>query len=138
MAKAAAWAAADPANLIIGAVTAVADDAVAPAVLYAVVWRRVAAIGFGWDHCLDPGVGQFVADRIGVVAPVRQQGIDPVSHHAHQRAETLDVMRLSRCQDKGERASAGIASGVQLGGEPTARATERLGRPSSFFMPAAQ
>lgn len=100
--------------------------------------RRVAAVGLGRDHRLDLGVGQFLADRIGIVAFVGEQRIDAVRDDAHEWAEALDVVRLSGRQDEGEWASLRVASGVELGGEAAARAAERLGVPSSFFIPAAQ
>lgn len=43
----------------------------------------VAAVGLGGDHRLDPGVGRLLADRVGIVAFVGEQGIDPVGDHAH-------------------------------------------------------
>jgi len=72
--------------------------------------RRAAAVALGRDDGFDVRVGQLVLDHVGVIAPVCQQGVDMIGDHAHQRAEALDVVRLPRRQDKGERASLGMAS----------------------------
>lgn len=69
-------------------------DAVAPAALYKVVRRRVAAVGLGGDHRLHLGVGRFMSDRVGIVALV--------GDHAHQRPEALNIMRLPWRLDEGE------------------------------------
>lgn len=90
------------------------------------------------DHGLDVHAVQGVANRVAVIALIREQGVDPVGDHTHEGAEALRVVRLTRCQDEGERAASDIATGVELGGEAAARSTERLGRTSPFFMPTAQ
>ncbi len=61
-----------------------------------------------------------------------------VGNDAHQRAEALDVVHLFERQHEGDGASLRVASGVELGGEITTRASERLGVPSSFFIPSVQ
>ena len=103
-----------------------------------VVWCGVAADGVGGDHCLDLGIDQFLANRVGIITLIGDQ----VGDHAHQRAETLGIVRLhrvsARCQHGVERASLCVASGVEPGGKPAARASQRLGLPSSFFIPTAQ
>jgi hypothetical protein len=92
----------------------------------------------GRDNRLDLGVGQFLADGVGIIALVGQQSIDPIRDHAHQRAEALDIVRLPRRQNESEWAALGITPGVELGGEPTARPAEPLCLLSPFFMPTAQ
>jgi len=99
---------------------------------------EVATVAPGRDDRLDLGVGQFLADGIGIIALVGQQRIDPIRDHAHQRAEALDIVRLSGRQNEGEWATLGIAPGVEFGGEPATRPAEPVCLLSPFFMPTAQ
>jgi len=84
------------------------------------------------------GGGDIRTDGVGIVAAVSQEHLDPLVDHPEQHGEALEIVGLSRRHDEAERQSAGVAARVQLGGEAAARAAERLSRPSSFFMPAAQ
>ncbi len=113
-------------------------DAVAPAILQPVVRCGVATVALGRDDRLDLVVGQFLTDGISIVAFVGQHSIDPVCDHADQRAEALDIVRLSGRQNEGERAALGIAAGVELGGKPATRPAEPFCLLSPFFMPIAQ
>jgi len=45
----------------------------------------------------------------------------------------MDIVGLSRRQDKTERPSPGVASGVLFGGETTTRSAKRLGFLKPFF-----
>jgi hypothetical protein len=85
------------------------------------MWCGVTAVAPGRDDRLDRGVDQFLADGVGKIVFVGQQGIDPVRDHAHQRAEALTIMRLSGRPDEGGRRPLGIAPGAELGGEPATR-----------------
>lgn len=51
-----------------------APDAAALAVLHSIVRCGVAAVAFGGDDRLDLGIGQLLADSVGVVAFVGEQG----------------------------------------------------------------
>ena len=90
------------------------------------------------DHSLDFGLGQFLTDGVGVVALVRQQRLDSIREHAEQRAEAMDIVRLAGRQHEPERATFGVASSVELGGEAAARSAKRLGLLIPFFSPTAQ
>jgi hypothetical protein len=70
---------------------------------------------------------QRLADSVGIVALVGEQSIDPVRDHAHERAEALDVVRLSGRQHESERAAFSIAPGVELGRELASRPVEAHG-----------
>ena len=92
----------------------------------------------GRDHRLDARRLNLFADRIGIVSPISQEGLDPVSYHAEQRCEALHIVRLPRCQHEAEGQASGIAPCVELGGEAAARSAKRLGLLSPLFMPTAQ
>lgn len=99
---------------------------------------RIATVAPSRDYGLDVYAGQGVANRVAVIALIREQSVDPVSDHAYQRAEALRIVRLARRQDEGERATSDIAAGVEFGGKAAARSAKRLGLASPFFMPTAQ
>src|SRR3546814_20617873 len=80
--------------------------------------------------CLD-----LLADCVGIVAPISEEGPDPVANHAEQRRKALHIVRLSGRQPEAEREASGGASGVELGGEAASRTTKRLGVQSSLFIP---
>jgi len=90
------------------------------------------------DHGLSARDGDLGTDGVGVVTAISEQGMDPVSDHAEQRAKALHIMRLSRRQHEAERTAFRIASGMELGGEAAARSAKRLGLLSPLFMPTAQ
>ncbi|GEM_PF-1265272 len=113
-------------------------DQVAPFVFGAVVRDGVAPVDLGRDHRLDARCLDLLADRIGIVAPIGQEGLDPVGYHAEQRSEALHIVRLSGCQHEAEREASGIASCVKLGAEAASRSAKRLGLLSPLFMPTAQ
>lgn len=98
----------------------------------------LASIALGRDDGFDFGFRQFLPDNIGVIALVGQHRLDLVGDHAQQRAKALDIVGLSRCQDKAERAAFGVAPGVEFGTEAAARSAKRLGFLSPLFMPTAQ
>jgi len=98
----------------------------------------IAPARLGRDHRLDASGLDLFADCIGVVAPVSQEGRDPVGYHAEQRGEALHIVRLPRCQHKAEGEASGIAPCVEFGGEAAARSAKRLGVLSPLFMPTAQ
>ena len=62
----------------------------------------VAPIDLGRDHRLDACRLDLLADRIGIVSPISQEGLDPVFDHTEQRSEALHIVRLSRCQHEAE------------------------------------
>ena len=97
-----------------------------------------APVAFRRNDGLDAGIGDLLANGIGIIAFVGKECLDPVSDHSKQRREALDVVRLPRRQHKAERAAFGVASGMELGGEAAARSAKRVGRLSPLFMPTAQ
>ena len=99
---------------------------------------RFTSVALGRDDGFDFGCSQFLTDGIGVVAFVGQQRLDLVGDQAQQWAKALDVVGLPRGQDKAERATFGVAPGVEFGAEATARSAKRLGFLSPLFMPTAQ
>lgn len=112
-------------------------DEVAPLVFFGIVGCRVFAVAFSRDDGLDPSLRQLFANSVGIVALVGQQRFDLVGDHPEQRREAVDIVRFSTRQDEAERAALGIATGVELGGEPAARSAKRLGFLSPLFMPTA-
>ncbi len=98
----------------------------------------VTTVDLGRDHGLDACRLDLLADRIGIVSPIGQEGLDPVGYHAEQWSKALHIVGLSRCQHEAERETSGIAPCVELGGESTSRSAKRLGLLSPLFMPTAQ
>lgn len=43
----------------------------------------VSPIYLAGDNDLDPGIGQFFPERVGIVALVGEKGVDPICDHAH-------------------------------------------------------
>lgn len=113
-------------------------DEIAPTVFLAVVWHRVASVALGGNDGFDFSCSQLFPDGIGVIAPVCEEGLDPVGDHTKQRPEALNVVALPRCQHEPEWATFGIASGVEFGAEAPSRSAKSLGFLSPFFMPTAQ
>ena len=99
-------------------------------------WRP--AVFLGGNDRLDIGLGEFLADGIGVIASVGEQRLYPLRQHPEQRPEALHVMRLAGRQDEAERPALSVAPRVELGGEPATRPPERLGVLNPFFSPTAQ
>lgn len=100
--------------------------------------ERITAIAFGGDHRLDTCVCDLVADGVGIVAAIGEEGLDLVADHPEQRRKALHIVRLAGRQHEAERSAPGVATGVELGGEAAARASERLCLLSPLFMPTAQ
>jgi len=113
-------------------------DEIAPTVFFTVMGHRVASVALGRDDGFDFGCGQFLPDRVSVVALVGQQCLNLVGDHPEQRPEALNVVALSRRQHEPEWATFGIASGVEFGAEASSRSAKCLGFLSPFFMPTAQ
>ncbi len=99
---------------------------------------RIAPVYLGGDHRLDPGRLDLLADCIGIVATIGQEGLNLVSYHAEQRCEALHIVCLPRRQHEAERKASGVAPCVELGGEAASRSAKRLGLLSPLFMPTAQ
>ncbi len=100
--------------------------------------RRALAVALCRNDGLDPSLRQLLANDVGIVALVGQQGFNFVGDHPQQRHEAVDIVRFSTRQDEAERAALSVATGVELGGEAAARSAKRLGFLSPLFMPAAQ
>ncbi len=98
----------------------------------------IAPVDLGRDYRLYTGCLDLLADGVGIVAPISQEGPDPVANHAEQRSKALHIVRLSGRQHEAEREASGVASGVELGGEAASRSAKRLGLLSPLFMPTAQ
>jgi hypothetical protein len=60
----------------------------------------VAPVDLGRDHRLGACGLDFLADRIGIVSPISQEGLDPIGYHAEQRSEALHIVRLSGVSTK--------------------------------------
>lgn len=110
---------------------------VAPFVFLRVMRGRVNAVAFGGDDGLYACLFQLLADGIGIIAFVTEEGVDCVGYHAEQRIKPLDVMRLPWCQDETERAASGVASGMQFAAEASSQSAKCLGLLSPFFKPTA-
>src|SRR3546814_1608591 len=93
------------------------------ATLFRADWR--ATVALGGDHRLDIGLGECVADGIGVVALVSEQRVDPLGQHPEQRPEALHVVRLAGRQNEAEWSSLSIAASVELRGEAAPRTADR-------------
>ena len=113
-------------------------DKIAPAVFLAVVRDRDAAIAFGRDDSLDTGGGDIGTDGISIIAFVGEQRLDPICHHPEQRSEALHVVRLPWRQHEPEGPAVSIASGMELGGEASARSAKPLVLLIPFFSSTAQ
>lgn len=99
--------------------------------------ERSAAAPGGNDR-LDAGLGDLLANGVGVVAFSAEERLDPVGGHSEQRGEALHVMCLARCQHKAERTPFAVAAGVELGSEAATRSAKRLGLLIPLFSPTAQ
>lgn len=60
----------------------------------------IAPVDLSRDHRFRTGCLDLLADRIGIIAPISQEGLDPVGYHAEQWSEALHIVRLSRCQNE--------------------------------------
>src|SRR5690606_34845827 len=98
----------------------------------------LASVAFRGDDSLNARAGNLVANGIRIIAPVGEEGLDPVGNHPEQGCKALSVVRLPGRQDEAERSPLRIASGMELGGEAAARSAKRLGRLRPLFMPTAQ
>ena len=99
---------------------------------------RLAPVALCRNDRFDVGVGNLLANSVGVLALVGQESLDPVGDHPEQRRKTLRVMALSWRQHEAERPALRIAAGMELGGEAAARSAKRLGLLSPLFLPTAQ
>jgi hypothetical protein len=99
---------------------------------------RIAAIALGRDHRFNASGRDLLADGVGIVAAIGQECLDPLADHSEQGPKALHIMRLAGRQHEAEREAPRVASGVQLGGEASARSAESLGLLSPLFMPTAQ
>ena len=75
-------------------------EEIAPTALLAIMRDRYAAVTFGWNDRLDIRPEEFLADGIGVIALIGQQGLYPVSQHPEQGPEALHAVGLARRQDE--------------------------------------
>ena len=73
------------------------------------MWGGVAAVAPCGDHSLDAGSDDLLADGIGIIAPISQECLDPVAHHAEQRGEE-ERIAVER-ERRGERPSANTRMG---------------------------
>lgn len=109
-------------------------DVVAPTIFGTIMRCRCAAIAFGWDDGLDACGFDLGTDRVGIVAFVSQQCLDPFGEHAEQRAKTLRVVRLARCQHEAEGAALDVAAGVELCTEAAARSAKRYDKTRESYL----
>ena len=111
-------------------------DAVAFLVEDAIVDDRCLAVRAARDDGIDPAPAQIVADGIGVVPFVAQQGGRLDLRQRDQRVVRLAVGGLPTGQMESERSPAGIGDAVNLTGKPAPRAAKSLSM-SPPFTPAA-
>ena len=98
----------------------------------------LAPVAFRRNDGLDVGIGDLLANGIGVIALVGEERLYPIGNHPEQWRKALCVVRLSGRQHEAERTAFCIASGMEFGGEAAARSAKRLGLLSPLFMPTAQ
>lgn len=113
-------------------------DAIIKPIEASLACQRRVIRDLGGDHCFDVCAGDLVADAIGVIAAIGEEGLDPLANHPEQGCKALHITRLTRRQHEAERETPGIALGVDLGSEAAALSAERLRLPSPLFMPTAQ
>lgn len=111
-------------------------DAVTLLVEGAVVDDRLFAVRAARDDGVDPASAQVLADGIGVISLVAEQGGRLGLGQRDQRVVRLAVGGLPAGQMKGEWSPAGIGDAVNLTAEPAPRAAKSLSM-SPPFTPAA-
>jgi hypothetical protein len=52
-------------------------------------------VALGRDGRFDLGIGQFLADGVGIIALVGQQGIDPIRDYAQPRLRFASIEELN-------------------------------------------
>lgn len=72
----------------------------------------IAPVDLGWDQRLDARRLDLFADRISIVSPISQEGLDPIGNHVEQGSEALRIVGLPRCQNEAEREASGIRPGM--------------------------
>src|ERR1700678_2093995 len=84
------------------------------------------AVSLGRDLGCRAAIPQVMADRIAVVAFVRQHGAGIAVALLHQLSISRHVMGLALAEYDPDGESRGVATQMDLGAEPTARAAKRL------------
>ena len=104
--------------------------------LFAVADRNF-AVRLRWDDGFDASLFEVIADRIGVVGLVGEQGVWRLLGQIDQRVVALAVRRFARCEFEGDGPASGITETMNLTGEPAPRAAKSsLMNPP--FPPAAE
>jgi hypothetical protein len=89
-------------------------DLVTLAVECCVVRDGHLSVGLGWDAGGDAALGQCVAEPVGIVAPVGQQGLGLGERIDHQRS-ALVIAHLPFAQQHDQRTTLAIADSMELG-----------------------
>lgn len=112
-------------------------DAVALAVEAFAVSDHRGAVRLRWNDGLDASLLEVIADCIGVVGLVGQQGIWRLLGQIDQRVVALTVRRFVRREFEGDGPASGIPETMNLTGEPAPRAA-KSSLMSPPFPPAAE
>ena len=102
-----------------------------------VVADRQFAVQLRWDDGFDASLLEVIADCIGVVGLVGEQGIRRLLGQIDQRVVALAVRRFARREFEGDGPTSGITETMNLTGEPAPRAA-KSSLMSPPFPPAAE
>ena len=100
---------------------------------FGVMVQRDEAILFTGNHGRGPGLLDLSAHVPGVVGPVGQYGLARAQVPRKQARRLWAVAGLATGQGQGTNPAVGIATQVELGGEPAPAAAERLPDGTVFF-----
>jgi hypothetical protein len=112
-------------------------DPVSLAIKSLAVADRNFAVRLRWDDGFDASLLEIIADCIGVVGFVGEQGIWRLLGQIDQRVVALAVRRFARREFEGDGPASGITETMNLTGEPAPRAA-KSSLMSPPFPPAAE
>src|SRR5262249_52685430 len=95
------------------------------------------AVGLRWDDGANAALLEVVADRIGIIGLVGDEGSWRPLRQIHQRVVAFAVRRFASREVEGDRSPSGITETMNFTGEPAPRAAKSsLMNPP--FPPAAE
>jgi len=112
-------------------------DPISLAIEFLAVADHYLAVRFGRDDGLDATLLEVIADCIGVVGLVGEQGVWRLLGQIDQRVVALAVRRFARREFEGDGPASGITETMNLTGEPAPRAA-KSSLMSPPFPPAAE